>query len=153
MNISHIQTLNKLKQVWHVGTVAAVVILIIAAVVIWRVMIKPSDEILPAQFSQGATSADQQLTIDYTDAPEHIGEKLTVKGTVLKVFTTKSGVTFFDYCTSSYSCPFSAVIFASDTPNFKSLADYTGEILVTGIIKSYQGKAEMVLQDSGQISR
>lgn len=88
---------------------------------------------------------------DYTEAPKHIGEKATIKGTVLKVFTSKSGVTFFDYCKTSNKCPFSAVIFASDLSKFKDVSKYARSLSITGIVKSYQGKAEMVVDDPGQI--
>ncbi|GEM_PF-1889919 len=88
---------------------------------------------------------------DYTEAPKHIGEKVTIKGTVLKVFTSKSGVTFFDYCKKSSKCPFSAVIFASDLPKFKDVSRYARQLSITGIIRSYQNRAEMIVNDPEQI--
>jgi hypothetical protein len=88
---------------------------------------------------------------DYTEAPDHIGEQATVSGTVVKVFTSKSGVTFFDYCPSGSKCPFSAVVFASDKDKFADMEQYQRLVKVTGIIRSYQGNAEMVLNDPGQI--
>jgi len=140
------------KKVLFLG-IGATIIILVAGGVMWSRHSTSQDELVTDQTGSISSPGDSTQTIDYTEAPKHIGEKLTVKGTVLKVFTTKSGVTFFDYCTSSYSCPFSAVVFASDAPNFKDLNSYTGSISVTGIIKSYQNKAEMVLSDPGQISR
>ncbi len=107
-------------------------------------------------------------TIQYTEAPKYVGRTETVTGTLVRVYTSKSGTTFFDYCQSG-SCPFSAVVFASDsgkfapttstapskkksaktTPNFTM---YVGKpIQVTGLIKSYQGTAEIVIDDPSQI--
>ena len=53
----------------------------------------------------------------------------------------KGGVSFFDYCKSSTKCPFSAVIFASDLDKFGDVSKYERSLEVTGVIKSYQGKA------------
>jgi len=88
---------------------------------------------------------------DYKDASDHIGERATVKGSVIKVFTAKSGVTFFDFCSDFDSCPFSAVIFASDLPDFGDVQKYVRSVKMTGTIKSYSGRAEMVLNSPDQI--
>ena len=47
--------------------------------------------------------------ITYTDAPQHIGENITVQGTIVKVYSS-NGTTFLDYCNNYKTCPFSAVI-------------------------------------------
>jgi DNA/RNA endonuclease YhcR with UshA esterase domain len=88
---------------------------------------------------------------DYTEAVDHIGEKATVTGTVQSVFTSKSGTVFFDFCENFQTCTFSAVIFASDVPKFKDLMQYEREVKLTGIIKSYEGKAEIILNGPEQI--
>lgn len=88
----------------------------------------------------------------FTEASEHIGEKASVMGTPLTVYRSKKGTVFFDYCERYASCPFSAVIFSSDTGRFGDLARYENvPISVTGTISSYQGRAEMVLKDPSQI--
>ncbi len=88
---------------------------------------------------------------EYTEAPDHIGETARVHGMVLKAFTSKSGATFLDFCTGFQACPFSAVIFAGDKDKFKDMSSYEREVTVTGLIKSYQGKAEIVVSDPSQI--
>ncbi len=88
---------------------------------------------------------------DYTEAVDHIGEKATVTGTVQKVFTSKSGTVFFDFCDNFQTCTFSAVIFASDVLKFKDLTQYQRAVKLTGLIKSYQGKAEIILNGPEQI--
>ena len=110
-----------------------------------------------AQSAASANSSDQAdfsadlPEYDYKDAPDHIGEHAIVKGTVLKVFTAKSGVTFFDFCTKFSDCPFSAVIFASDLAKFGDVKRYERAVKISGLIKSYNGKAEVVLDDPGQV--
>ncbi|MFA6295407.1 MAG: phospholipase D-like domain-containing protein [Candidatus Paceibacterota bacterium] len=87
----------------------------------------------------------------YTEALDHIGERAVVNGTVLKVFTAKSGVTFLDFCEDFKDCPFSAVIFASDLKKFPEASEYKRNVAITGTIKSYQGKAEIILNNPEQI--
>ncbi len=88
---------------------------------------------------------------DYTEAIDHVGEKATVTGTVTKVFTSKSGTVFLDFCDNFQTCTFSAVIFAGDVPKFKDITQYQREVKLTGLIKSYQGKAEIILNGPEQI--
>lgn len=91
-------------------------------------------------------------TIDYTAASKHIGQKASIRGAVIDVYTSRSGTTFFDYCVSYGACPFSAVIFASNKPKFGSLTRYQGKMItVSGTLTSYKGRAEMVLSSPTQI--
>ena len=90
---------------------------------------------------------------DYTEVAGHIGEYASVKGTVVKIVTSKTNTTFFDYCYDYRNCPFSAVIFSSAKSRFSDLGQYQGQkITVKGQIKSYQGKAEIILNDPSQIT-
>lgn len=92
-------------------------------------------------------------TYSYTDAAAHIGETATVEGVPGDIYTSTGGMVFFDYCKNYKSCPFSAVIFASDASKFKNISQYQNrKIDVSGVIKSYGGKAEMVIGDPGQIT-
>ena len=93
-------------------------------------------------------------TIDYTDAPAHIGELASVRGTLQDAYTSASGTVFLDFCKSYKTCPFSAVIFADDAKKFGDLSRYNGSVVtLTGKISSYQGKAEIVLSDPNQLSK
>lgn len=92
-------------------------------------------------------------TISYTDAPQHIGEVASVRGTLVEAYTSKSGTVFLDFCASYKTCPFSGVIFADNVAKFGDLSRYTGQtVTLTGKISSYQGQAEMVLSNPSQIS-
>ena len=91
-------------------------------------------------------------TYSYREAPAHVGEYAVIEGTVVKVYTSKKGTTFFDYCTEYDTCPFSAVIFSSDAGKFGTLSAYAGRTLrVTGVISSYQGRAEIIIDNPSQI--
>ena len=92
-------------------------------------------------------------TIDYTEAPRHVGEVASVRGTLVKAYTSASGTVFLDFCKSYKTCPFSGVIFADDAAQFGDLSRYEGSVVtLTGKVASYQGKAEIVLSDPSQLS-
>jgi len=65
--------------------------------------------------TQGAGRATG--TVNYINAQKYIGQYATVSGTIIAVYTSHSGTTFFDYCASYGDCPFSAVVFAGDRKN------------------------------------
>lgn len=90
--------------------------------------------------------------IDYTEAPAHVGESARVHGILIEAYTSASGTVFLDFCESYKTCPFSGVIFADDAKKFGDLARYEGtQITLTGIISSYQGRAEIKLSDPSQL--
>ena len=90
-------------------------------------------------------------TYTYTEAGNHIGEYAKVTGTVVSVYASKGGTTFVDFCKNYKTCPFTAVIFASSAKEFTHLKGYTGPITIEGTIKSYQGKAQIILDSKDQI--
>lgn len=93
-------------------------------------------------------------TIDYSEAPAHIGETARVTGTLYKAYTAKSGVTFLDFCKDYKTCPFTAVIFADDLKAFPDLQRYVGQaVTLTGKISSYQGRAEIILSRPEQLAK
>lgn len=102
----------------------------------------------------GAAAPVSIGTIDYTQAPKHIGEYASVRGTLIEVYTSKSGTVFLDFCKNYKGCPFSGVIFADDVKKFDNLSHYVGAtVTLTGKISSYQDKAEIVLSSPDQIVR
>ncbi len=96
-------------------------------------------------------SAGEIKEYDFTEAKDHIGEKAIVRGKVVKTYTAKSGVSFLDFCSSYKTCPFTAVIFASDLEKFGDLKQYMRDVRIEGTIKTYNGKAEIILNDREQI--
>lgn len=113
---------------------------------------QPSDSI-PSQNSQPSAEIPQSgSTIGYTEASNHIGEYATVRGRVAGVFTSSKGNTFLNYCTDYRTCPFSVTIFRSDSYKFGNLKQYEGRTIeVSGLIKTYQGRAEVIVNDPSQI--
>ena len=77
-----------------------------------------------------------------------------VTGTLVSVYTSKSGVTYLDFCKNYKTCPFSGVIFSDDRAGFSDLHSHVGsQITISGKIASYQGRAEIVLDDPSQLSK
>jgi micrococcal nuclease len=90
--------------------------------------------------------------IDYTEASNHIGEYACVSGKIDHVYTSQKGTIFLNFCPDYKTCPFGAAIFGSDAYKFSNPKQYEGQTLeITGLIKSYQGRPEIVLKDLGQI--
>jgi DNA/RNA endonuclease YhcR with UshA esterase domain len=113
-------------------------------------LVKPG----PFNASQFQSPSQKPVQVyDYTDAGNHLGEYAGVKGRILKVYQSRKGTIFFDYCEDYRNCPFSVVLFASNTGGVENPFQYEGKtITVTGLIKSYQGRAEIVLNSQSQIT-
>jgi len=104
----------------------------------------------------GTTSASvagqPPVSINYLDASNYIGQNATVSGAPVKIYSSTSGTVFFDYCINYKSCPFSVVIFADDAKKFANILSYQNtNISVTGLLKSYNGHAEIAVTDPSQI--
>lgn len=86
------------------------------------------------------------------EARTHIGETGCIKGEVVQVFTSAAGNTFLNFCSNYKSCPFSAVIFSSDSGEITNPQKYSGKnVEITGLIRTYQGNAEIILKSSDQV--
>lgn len=96
---------------------------------------------------------DKTGAIDYTQATNFVGENKTVRGTVVEVYySAKSDTTFLNFCSSYQGCPFSSVVFSSDKSKFGNINQYEGKTVeITGLIKTYKGSAEIILNSPGQI--
>jgi hypothetical protein len=154
-NVSRWMKIMRENKWFAVGILAAVVSLTIGS---WFLLSRSGDSGIVHPSSSGrsysnANASDGSVVseYDYTDAPDHIGEKAIISGTVLRTFTAKSGVTFLDFCQGFDACPFSAVIFASDLKKFGDLKSYERAVKLTGVIKNYQGQAEMILNSPNQV--
>jgi hypothetical protein len=90
--------------------------------------------------------------VDFHDAGPHAGETGCVSGRVLKVYTSKGGNTFFDFCEDYHDCPFSSVVFSSDKQKFGDLQSLSGrQIEIRGLITVYQGRPEIIVRNPEQI--
>ena len=90
--------------------------------------------------------------IAFHDAASLAGKTGCVSGRVLKVFTSKGGNTFFDFCEDYHDCPFTSVIFSSDKGKFGDIESLAGrQIEIRGPVTVYQGKPEIIIRDAAQI--
>jgi micrococcal nuclease len=95
--------------------------------------------------------------ITATEASKHIGETLTVCD---KVYGTKyletssSAPTFLNLGAAYPNSPFSVVIFGKDRSNFKEKPELyydNKKVCVTGLIKEFKGKPEMIIAKDNEI--
>lgn len=108
----------------------------------------------PAPSAVSGSSAPREMAgcVDFREAGAHTGETGCVAGRVLRVYTSRAGNTYLDFCPDYRNCPFSSVIFSSDRAKFGDLESLTGKnIELRGVIGTYQGRAEMILRDAQQI--
>jgi hypothetical protein len=81
-----------------------------------------------------------------------VGETGCVSGRVLRVFTSRGGSTFLDFCEDYRDCPFSSVIFSSDKRKFGDLQSLAGrQIEIRGFIDVYRQRPQIVIRDPEQI--
>jgi hypothetical protein len=87
------------------------------------------------------------------DIAAHVGQTLTVSGTVSDVFTDRrSGTTFIDMGGGYPLNRFAAVIFADDASTFPGVASLDGRaVKIVGVVRLYRGKPEIVLTSADQI--
>lgn len=140
------------KTEWVYKWIVIVAIVVVLGYYVGTLLHNDSGIITPGPSTKQTTSVTDTKNYSYTDAPSHIGEYAKVSGPVVTVFTSKTGTTFLDFCSDYSSCPFSAVIFASDNNKFPNLSQYQRNVTITGLIKSYQGRAEIIINSPDQIS-
>ncbi|HSA93983.1 MAG TPA: hypothetical protein VLE48_13295 [Terriglobales bacterium] len=85
-------------------------------------------------------------------APDKIGNETCVQGTVVQVNQGKSGTWFLNFCEDYSKCPFTVVVFPRDLRKVGDVRQLQGKkVEVFGRIKSYKGRAEIILKDSRQL--
>ncbi len=100
-----------------------------------------------------AASAQAQTVVAAADAPKHVGETVTVEGTVSAVHTdSRSGVTFIDMGGRFPDQAFTGVVFKDDAGKFPNVESLTGKVVdITGRVHDYKGKPETILNDPAQL--
>ena len=90
--------------------------------------------------------------VDFSSGEIHPGTRACVSGRVLRVYTSRSGGTFLDFCQDYRQCPFTSVIFAAERSRFGDLTSLEGRhVEITGEVTSYNGRAEIIIHDPQQI--
>jgi DNA/RNA endonuclease YhcR with UshA esterase domain len=100
-----------------------------------------------------AASAHAQAIIATADAPKHVGETVTIEGTVSAVHTDpRSGVTFIDMGGRYPDQAFTGVILKDDAGKFPNMESLTGKVVdMTGPVHDFKGRPETILNDPAQI--
>jgi hypothetical protein len=107
--------------------------------------------VLALGLALAATGAFAQ-SIAPGEAKAHFGQVVTVEGAVSDVYTARSGVTFLDIGGAYPDNAFAAVIFTDDAGKFPDVEKLKGKIVdITGSIRLYQGRPEIILNDPAQI--
>jgi DNA/RNA endonuclease YhcR with UshA esterase domain len=87
------------------------------------------------------------------DCPKHLGETVTIEGTVSEVHHAASGrATFIDMGGRYPNNTFAAVIFKDDADKFPTVDTLTGKVIdITGRVKDYKGSCEIIVNDPAQL--
>jgi DNA/RNA endonuclease YhcR with UshA esterase domain len=100
-----------------------------------------------------ASISEAGTTIPDTDAIKHVGQEVTVEGTVTKVFTSKNGNTFLDFGGSYPDVTF-IVWIPEDAPEAADpgLSGLQGKkVKISGTVQLYRGKPEIKVSTKDQI--
>lgn len=90
--------------------------------------------------------------LPFDKAKDHLGETICVKGHVLNVSVGRNGVHFLNFCEDYRTCPFTVVVFARDLRDVGDVRKMeNSDVEVYGLVKSYQGQAEIILKDVTQL--
>jgi len=96
------------------------------------------------------TNSYAQEQIASKDAKDYIGKTVQVKGKVASIFVSKKGNTFINFDDKSPNQTFTVVLMSETNVDISNIKE--GSILtVSGEIKEYKEKPEIVLEKSEQI--
>jgi len=86
------------------------------------------------------------------EATNHYNEKVIVSGKIAEV-NVRPSVVILNFEKAYPDSPFSAVVFAKATNKFGALTNLEGkDVEVSGMIKTYHGKPEIVLSNATQLT-
>jgi DNA/RNA endonuclease YhcR with UshA esterase domain len=90
--------------------------------------------------------------IQPAEAKGHVGQTVTVEGTVDNVHTTAAGNTYIDIGGKYPNNTFAAVIFSKDASKFTDVNALKGKTVdITGPVKLYKEKPEIILKSADQL--
>jgi DNA/RNA endonuclease YhcR with UshA esterase domain len=100
-----------------------------------------------------SSAALAQKVVTAQEASQHVGQVVTVTGIIGGVgHSPRSNTTFINFGAPFPNHDFTAVIFASAAPRFPDVDSWNGKtVSVTGVVKMYRGKPEIVLNSLSQI--
>ena len=96
--------------------------------------------------------AAQAETISPQEASQHIGSYMTVEGIVRQVSSSRGGTTFINFGGRYPNHIFYGVIFKNSANKFSGIQALEGAtVALTGTIKLYKGKQQIILSSPDQI--
>jgi DNA/RNA endonuclease YhcR with UshA esterase domain len=109
--------------------------------------------LLSAFFIFASAALAQTPVIKPEDASKHLGEIVTVEGTVTEVNHPKSGKVIHINMGGHYpNNPYTGTIFARDFDKFPDVDSLTGKtVAITGRLQEYKGELETIVNDPAQI--
>ena len=90
--------------------------------------------------------------VSWKDAADHYGEYRTVEGIVVTTYRSEKAI-FLNFH-PDYKNHFTTVIFVSDWSNFNEQPEiyyHNKKVRITGKIKEYKGKPEIIVKNKDQI--
>jgi hypothetical protein len=98
-------------------------------------------------------TAQTSTVIPDTEAAQHVGQKATVEGTVVAVFTSKNGNTFINFGDRYPNQSFTGWIPRDSELAGSDLGGLEGKkVKVTGTIELYKGKPEIKILSKEQLA-
>jgi len=96
----------------------------------------------------------QNRIVPDSQAAQFVGQSVTVEGVVVQVSTSpRSNTTFLNFGARYPNHIFNAVIFRSAAAQFPNPQQWEGKrVRVTGTVRLYQGKPEIVLETGVQLT-
>ena len=104
-------------------------------------------------FAAAVIALSQSSALRPEQAKDHVGQQVVVEGVVAQVsHSTKSNTTFLNFCNPYPNYCFEAVIFQSAQAQFPDASNWQAKkVRVSGVVKMYQGKPEVVLDKKQQV--
>ncbi len=88
----------------------------------------------------------------FDSAGDHLGEVACIRGKVVTVVASPTGLHFLNFCEDHTKCPFTVVVFPRDLRDVGDVrALERKDIEVSGKIRSYRGQLEIILRDKSQL--
>jgi hypothetical protein len=136
----------------HIAGIAGIVVLAssVSAVIAYKLGARQRLPVVRTISAPGESVAGP--CVPFAEAGPLVGNTACVSGRVLKVFTSKAGNTFLDFCQDYRTCPFMSVIFSEDRAKFGDLGQLQGRrVEIRGLVTYYQNRAEIIIRDPKQI--
>ena len=92
--------------------------------------------------------------IPFDQARNHLDETQCVTGKVIRVQEGDRGVHYLDFCEDYRLCTFTVVVFSHDLQRIGDIRQLAGKVVeIRGEVKEYDDRAEIVLENSKQLSK